>query len=70
MTKDEALDKMADNARELGLDYEPEIPQAFNDWWNADTQEHIGNPFKQNSYAYWAWAGWKAAVRAEAKNAT
>jgi hypothetical protein len=24
MTKDEALDKMAENARELGLDYEPD----------------------------------------------
>ena len=27
MNKDEALNKMAENARELGLDYEPEQPK-------------------------------------------
>ena len=83
IAREQALNKMADNARELGLDYEPDIPfgdnnpglqwdevsQAFNDWWNAD-YDPTGNPFGKDTHAYWAWAGWKAAVRAEAKNAT
>ena len=70
----QALNKMAENARELGLDYEPdipfgdnnpglpwdEVPQAFNDWWNAD-YDPTGNPFEKDTHAYWAWAGWKAA---------
>ena len=70
----QALNKMAENARELGLDYEPdipfgdnnpglpwdEVPQAFNDWWNAD-YDPTGNPFGKDTHAYWAWAGWKAA---------
>jgi hypothetical protein len=72
--RNEALDKKAENARELGLDYEPdipfgdnnpglpwdEVPQAFNDWWNAD-YDPTGNPFEKDTHAYWAWAGWKAA---------
>ena len=72
--RNEALNKMAENARELGLDYEPdipfgdnnpglpwdEVPQAFNDWWNAD-YDPTGNPFEKDTHAYWAWAGWKAA---------
>ena len=37
-----------------------EAVQDFNDWWDAE-YDPTGNPFKQNSYAYWAWAGWKAA---------
>jgi len=66
------LDRMAENARELGLDYEPpmedlrvqqsawdNIPQEFNDWWNEDYDDST-NPFKLNSSAYWAWAGWQA----------
>ena len=74
MTKDKALDKMADNARELGLDYEPdipfgdnnpglqwdEVPQAFNDWWDSE-YDPTGNSFEKDTPAYWAWAGWKAA---------
>ena len=36
------------------------IPQAFNDWWNADYDDST-NPFRLNSPAYWAWAGWSAA---------
>ena len=32
MTKDEALDKMAENARELGLDYEPAEVLGHNGW--------------------------------------
>jgi hypothetical protein len=37
MTKDEALDKMADNARELGLDYEPvDGTQVSKVWWDGE----------------------------------
>jgi len=36
------------------------VPQAFNDWWNAD-YDPTGNPFGKDTHAYWAWAGWKAA---------
>jgi len=36
------------------------IPQAFNDWWNADYDDST-NPFRLNSPAYWAWSGWSAA---------
>ena len=74
IAREQALNKKADNARELGLDYEPdipfgdnnpglqwdEVPQAFNDWWNAD-YDPTGNPFEKDTHAYWAWAGWKAA---------
>ena len=65
----EALDKKAENARELGLDYEPAqqeqwdaIPDAFNEWWNADYDD-TGNPYRKDSPAYWAWSGWKAASK-------
>jgi hypothetical protein len=37
MTKDEALDKMAENARELGLDYEPvDGTQVSKVWWDGE----------------------------------
>ena len=38
------------------------IPDAFNKWWDADYYD-TGNPFRKNSPAYWAWAGWKAASK-------
>lgn len=38
------------------------IPDAFNKWWDADYDD-TGNPFRKNSPAYWAWAGWKAASK-------
>jgi len=34
---------------------------AFDEWWNNDHYEST-NPFKPDSGAYWAWAGWKAAL--------
>ena len=42
------------------------IPQAFNDWWDADYDD-TGNPYSKDSPAYWAWAGWSAAIK-ELKN--
>jgi len=40
------------------------IPDAFNEWWNADYDDST-NPFRLNSPAYWAWAGWSAANKEE-----
>jgi len=34
---------------------------AFDEWWNGDNDEST-NPFRLESGAYWAWAGWKAAL--------
>jgi hypothetical protein len=34
---------------------------AFDEWWNGDNDEST-NPFRLDSGAYWAWAGWKAAL--------
>jgi hypothetical protein len=34
---------------------------AFDEWWNGDQDENT-NPFRLESGAYWAWAGWKAAL--------
>lgn len=42
------------------------VPQAFNDWWNGDYSDE-SNPFRINSAAYWAWAGWSEAVRLNAQ---
>jgi hypothetical protein len=33
---------------------------SFNDWWDSDYDDSA-NPFKEDSAAYWAWAGWQAA---------
>lgn len=41
------------------------VPQEFNDWWNSDYSDE-SNPFRINSAAYWAWAGWSEAVRLNA----
>ena len=42
------------------------IPDAFNEWWNADYDD-TGNPFRKDSPAYWAWSGWKAASKQPAQ---
>ena len=38
------------------------IPDAFNEWWDADYDD-TGNPYRKDSPAYWAWAGWSAAIK-------
>lgn len=35
------------------------VPKEFSDWWDADELPH-GNPFREDSPAYWAFAGWQA----------
>jgi hypothetical protein len=39
---------------------------AFDEWWNGDNDEST-NPFRLESGAYWAWAGWKAALAQPAR---
>ena len=38
---------------------------AFDQWWDSDKPELAGNPYRADSAAYWAWAGWQAATLAE-----
>jgi hypothetical protein len=38
--------------------------EAFNNWWDGDI-DTTDNPYRQDSAAYWAWAGWMAGVKAE-----
>jgi hypothetical protein len=38
--------------------------EAFNKWWNEDLLTE-DNPYVDGSYAYWAWEGWCAGVKAE-----
>ena len=35
--------------------------EAFNDWWDSDYDDR-NNPYERDSFAYWAWAGWQAAL--------
>ena len=34
---------------------------SFNEWWDSDRHDNA-NPFEKDSYAYWAWEGWQAAL--------
>lgn len=36
----------------------------FNDWWDSDLTP-MNNPYREDSPAYWAWAGWVAGAKAE-----
>ena len=35
--------------------------EAFNDWWDSDYDDST-NPYEKDTFAYWAWAGWQAAL--------
>ena len=35
--------------------------EAFNDWWNGE-YDGSTNPYEKDTFAYWAWAGWQAAL--------
>jgi len=35
--------------------------EAFNDWWDSDYDDST-NPYEKDTLAYWAWAGWQAAL--------
>ena len=34
----------------------------FNAWWDGDRRRDNANPFDTDSFAYWAWEGWQAAL--------
>jgi hypothetical protein len=57
-------DYVQDNLHKLKPEQEQwdAIPDAFNEWWNADYDD-TGNPYRKDSPAYWAWSGWKAASK-------
>ena len=57
-------DHVRDNLHKLKPEQEQldAIPDAFNEWWNADYDD-TGNPYRKDSPAYWAWSGWKAASK-------
>ena len=40
---------------------------AFNDWWDSDYDDST-NPYEKDTFAYWAWAGWQAALAQEKNN--
>ena len=44
-----------------------ETSKAFNAWWDSDKPELGDNPFRPDSAAYWAWAGWQSASERAAK---
>jgi len=70
--EDEAFDELARKQgmwgggyqakRKMAMDKLWDKPSvAFDEWWNGDNDEST-NPFRLESGAYWAWAGWKAAL--------
>ena len=46
-----------------------ETSKAFNAWWDSDKPELGDNPFRPDSAAYWAWAGWQSATQVERERA-
>jgi len=43
--------------------------EAFNAWWDSDYDDST-NPFTKDTFAYWAWAGWQAALAQPAQEPT
>ena len=35
---------------------------SFDEWWDGDRRRDNANPFTTDSFAYWAWEGWQAAL--------
>ena len=35
---------------------------SFNEWWDGDRRRDTANPFTTDSFSYWAWEGWQAAL--------
>ena len=35
---------------------------SFDDWWDSDRRRDNANPFQTDSFAYWAFEGWQAAL--------
>ena len=72
--EDEAFDELAKRQgggfkakRAMAADKLWDKPSvAFDEWWNGDNDEST-NPYRLESGAYWAWAGWKAALAQSAQ---
>ena len=39
----------------------------FDEWWNEDYDDK-DNPFEKDSFGYWAYAGWCAAMQVEKRD--
>ena len=35
---------------------------SFDEWWDGDRRRDNANPFQTDSFAYWAFEGWQAAL--------
>ena len=35
---------------------------SFDEWWDGDRRRDTANPFQTDSFAYWAFEGWQAAL--------
>ena len=35
---------------------------SFDEWWDGDRRRDTANPFDTDSFAYWAFEGWQAAL--------
>ena len=35
---------------------------SFDEWWDSDRRRDNANPFTTDSFAYWAFEGWQAAL--------
>ena len=55
--------------REVTQQAEPVVwdkPSAsFDEWWDSDRRRDNANPFDTDSFAYWAFEGWQAALRSK-----
>jgi hypothetical protein len=58
--RDVAIDAVKEALAQPEQEQWDAIPDAFNEWWNADYDD-TENPYRKDSPAYWAWSGWKAA---------
>lgn len=41
--------------------------EAFNRWWDGEYDDSA-NPFTKDTFGYWAFAGWQAALAQEKNN--
>lgn len=39
--------------------------EQFDQWWDGKDPDSTANPYRKDTPAFWAWAGWKAGVLAE-----
>ena len=59
MTDNITLRKAAQQAKPVTWD---KPSTNFNEWWDGDRRRDSANPFQTDSFAYWAFEGWQAAL--------